>query len=115
MAVVTKNGTIQVFQPWYYLNSILEQSLLKNLNGQCVEITENEIKCQDIKIPILFKETHYGQDWEKVKVLCIQRPMSETPIQNENDDKIGKTFFYLIIHIYKKSFIYVIENYLDIQ
>ena len=23
-----------------------------------------------------FKETHYGQDWEKVKVFCIQRPAS---------------------------------------
>ena len=62
------------------------EDILENLNGQKVVISENEVKFEreGLGIPVLFKETHYGQDWEKVKVLCIQRPVSNKAFENED-------------------------------
>ena len=79
------------------------EDIFENLNGQKVIITENEVKFEDgaIGIPVLFKETHYGQDWEKVKVLCIQRPVSnlhEEAFQNEELLSIeGNGFYYVFV------------------
>ena len=62
------------------------EDILENLNGQKVIISEHEVKFEGeaLGIPVLFKETHYGQDWEKVKVLCIQRPVSNKAFENED-------------------------------
>ena len=35
------------------------------------------VKYGELEVPILFSETHYGQDLEKVKILCIKRPLTE--------------------------------------
>lgn len=63
----------------------------QNLNGDLVIIEESTVKIGGLQVPILFKETHYGQDWEKVKVLCIQRPLSEPSFEFHNDDAVGMT------------------------
>ena len=39
------------------------------------------VKCGELDVPILFSETHYGQDLEKVKILCIKRPLTEASFE----------------------------------
>lgn len=60
---------------------VVEKSpdLLQSLNGGDVEIKDAMVTLNGgLEVPILFNETHYyGQDWEKVKILCIQRPLTE--------------------------------------
>ena len=48
------------------------------------------VKYGELEVPILFSETHYGQDWEKVKILCIKRPLTEASF--EFHDEVGKYF-----------------------
>ena len=46
------------------------------------------VKYGELEVPILFSETHYGQDLEKVKILCIKRPLTEASF--EFHDEVGK-------------------------
>ena len=60
------------------------------------------VKYGELEVPILFSETHYGQDLEKVKILCIKRPLTDASF--EFHDEVGK---YLIHEIYHST-IYII-------
>ena len=63
---------------------------LQTLTGENVVINAEIVKFGDLEVPILFKETHYGQDWEKVKVLCIKRPLTDNSFEFQ-DDETGKS------------------------
>ena len=69
-----------------------EEDNLQTLNGQNIQIKDSIVKYGDLEVPILFNETHYGQDWEKVKILCIKRPLIEPSF--EFHDEVGE---YLLI------------------
>ena len=67
------------------------------------------VKFGDLEVPVLFSETHYGEDWEKVKILCIKRPLTDASFEF-HDDEVGKYFtsFYpkiefFCIHFYCKK------------
>ena len=47
------------------------------------------VKFGDLEVPVLFSETHYGEDWEKVKILCIKRPLTDASFEF-HDDEVGK-------------------------
>ena len=53
-----------------------------------IQIKDSMIKYGELEVPILFSETHYGQDLEKVKILCIKRPLTEASF--EFHDEVGK-------------------------
>ena len=53
-------------------------------NGEKVVINHSQVKFGELEVPILFSETHYGQDWEKVKILCIKRPLTEISFEFES-------------------------------
>ena len=54
------------------------------------------VKYGELEVPILFSETHYGQDLEKVKILCIKRPLTEASF--EFHDEVGKYVIHEFFH-----------------
>ena len=64
------------------------QDDLQTQNGQNIQIKDSMVKYGELEVPILFSETHYGQDLEKVKILCIKRPLTEASF--EFHDEVGK-------------------------
>ena len=76
----------------YYIKGhiVIEKSQddLQTQNGQNIQIKDSMVKYGELEVPILFSETHYGQDLEKVKILCIKRPLTEASF--EFHDEVGK-------------------------
>ena len=64
------------------------QDNLQTQNGRNIQIKDSMVKYGELEVPILFSETHYGQDLEKVKILCIKRPLTEASF--EFHDEVGK-------------------------
>lgn len=68
---------------------VVEKSpdLLQTQNGENVQIKDAMVIFNGgLEVPILFNETHYyGQDWEKVKILCIQRPLTEPSFEFQGE------------------------------
>ena len=68
---------------------------LQTQSGHNVFIQDSLVTFGGLQVPILFNETHYGQDWEKVKILCIQRPLTEESFefhQGQNSKKMSIIF-----------------------
>ena len=64
---------------------------LQTQNEQDIQIKDSMVKFGDLEVPVLFSETHYGEDWEKVKILCIKRPLTDASFEF-HDDEVGKYF-----------------------
>ena len=63
-------------------------------NGHEIHIKDKMVFLNggDLQVPILFSETHYGQDWEKVKIFCIKRPLTETSFEFQESLDEGEKY-----------------------